>query len=246
MKKTAILLDGGFVYKVLKRIHARSPNPDDIVRLCEDICTKGGEELFRIYYYDCPPFQGKKPHPLLKRDIEFSKSHAAARMSAFHESLAHKDHVAFRRGILLFKGWQFHERVANLLMQKGKVTLTDSNKTVSIQVELPLESLGKHRIIDLARLPKKPEEILRMALGRLVKPVLEQKRVDMKIGLDVAWLSSRRIVDRIAMVTADTDFVPVMKFVRREGVQVIIVPLGQRLSPELIEHADEVRRIDMG
>lgn len=51
------------------------------------------------------------------------------------------------------------------------------------------------------------------------------KRVDMKIGLDVAWLASKGIVDRIILVTADTDFVPAMKFARREGVQVLLVPM---------------------
>ena len=77
-----------------------------------------------------------------------------------------------------------------------------------------------------------------------------QKEVDIKIGLDVAWISSKRIVDRIILVTGDTDFVPAMKFARKEGVQVIIVCLmgnnareNDYLKSELKEHADEVRYI---
>jgi uncharacterized LabA/DUF88 family protein len=75
-------------------------------------------------------------------------------------------------------------------------------------------------------------------------PDLKQKRVDMKIGLDVAWLASKGIVDRIILVTADSDFVPAMKFARREGVQVILVTMGHRLvKHDLLVHADEVRSV---
>jgi len=66
----------------------------------------------------------------------------------------------------------------------------------------------------------------------------------MKIGLDVAWLSSKQIVERIILVTADSDFVPAMKFARREGVQVVLVTMGHALvKRELKVHADESRSV---
>lgn len=66
----------------------------------------------------------------------------------------------------------------------------------------------------------------------------------MKIGLDVAWLASKGIVDRIILVAADTDFIPAMKFARREGVQVVLVPMGTNmLNKALKAHADEVRKV---
>lgn len=75
-------------------------------------------------------------------------------------------------------------------------------------------------------------------------PDLSQKRVDMKIGLDVAWLSSKSIVDRLILVTGDSDFVPAMKFARREGVQVILVTMGHgQIKQELKIHADEHRMV---
>ncbi|HEX7050471.1 MAG TPA: NYN domain-containing protein [Longimicrobiales bacterium] len=88
-----------------------------------------------------------------------------------------------------------------------------------------------------------------IATGRAVAPAdvvpdLKQKRVDMKIGLDVAWLASKRIVDRILLVTGDSDFVPAMKFARREGVQVALVTLGHRqVKHDLVVHADELRAV---
>jgi uncharacterized LabA/DUF88 family protein len=77
-----------------------------------------------------------------------------------------------------------------------------------------------------------------------LRPDFKQKSVDIKIGLDVAWLSSRRIVDRMVLVTGDTDFVPAMKHARREGVQVVIMEFpGHHLSRVLREHSDEHREI---
>ncbi|WEK55324.1 MAG: NYN domain-containing protein [Candidatus Cohnella colombiensis] len=84
------------------------------------------------------------------------------------------------------------------------------------------------------------------------EPNFEQKEVDIKIGLDVAWLSSKSIVDKIILVTGDTDLVPAMKFARREGVQVIIANIvssdakkNNYLRGPLREHADEVRTLEL-
>ena len=74
-------------------------------------------------------------------------------------------------------------------------------------------------------------------------PDLKQKRVDIKIGLDVAWLSSKAIVDRLVLVTGDSDLVPAMKFARREGVQVVLIHLNQPIKQDMSIHADEVRSI---
>lgn len=75
-------------------------------------------------------------------------------------------------------------------------------------------------------------------------PDLKQKQVDIKIGLDVAWLSSKGIVERIILVTSDSDFIPAMKFARREDVQIVLVTMGhQQIKQELLVHADEIRSV---
>ena len=73
---------------------------------------------------------------------------------------------------------------------------------------------------------------------RDIKEDFKQKGVDMKIGLDIAWLATKKIVDCIILITGDTDFVPAMKFARREGVRVILNALMTHPSPSLREHAD--------
>jgi len=73
-----------------------------------------------------------------------------------------------------------------------------------------------------------------------LEPNIRQKGVDMRIGLDIASLTLKRHAQVIVLVTADSDFVPAMKFARREGAQLILVTLGHGIRDGLREHADVV------
>ena len=77
--------------------------------------------------------------------------------------------------------------------------------------------------------------------ARDIVPRIEQKGVDMRIGLDIATLALKRIVDAIVLVTGDADLVPAIKLARREGLQVFVDTLGAgHVRSELRAHADEV------
>ena len=80
------------------------------------------------------------------------------------------------------------------------------------------------------------------AAGRKPAPEFSQKGVDMKIGLDIAWIATKRIADIIVLVAGDTDFIPAMKLARTEGVVVGIIDIKGtgRLTRALCEHADLV------
>lgn len=68
-----------------------------------------------------------------------------------------------------------------------------------------------------------------------------QKGVDIRIGLDMARLALRDTVRAVAVVTGDSDFVPAFKFVRREGVKVMLCSMGHKgARRELKAHADFV------
>lgn len=72
-------------------------------------------------------------------------------------------------------------------------------------------------------------------------PDFKQKSVDIKLGLDIAWMSSKRTVDKLVLVAGDSDFVSPMKFARREGLLVYLYPMGQaQIKLILKEHADFV------
>lgn len=70
---------------------------------------------------------------------------------------------------------------------------------------------------------------------------VRQKGVDMKIGLDIAALAYKRLVDQIVLVAGDSDFVPAAKLARREGLDVVLDPMWQPVSEDLFEHIDGLR-----
>ncbi|MCQ9900535.1 NYN domain-containing protein, partial [Staphylococcus aureus] len=55
---------------------------------------------------------------------------------------------------------------------------------------------------------------------------LVQKCVDMKIGLDIATLSYKKLVDKIVLIAGDSDFVPAAKLARTEGIDFVLDSLG--------------------
>jgi uncharacterized LabA/DUF88 family protein len=77
-------------------------------------------------------------------------------------------------------------------------------------------------------------------------PNLKQKGVDIKIGLDVAWISFNRMAKNIIMVTGDSDFIPVIKTARRNGVFVYLFTLQHNVKKELLENVDVVNAVPIG
>jgi uncharacterized LabA/DUF88 family protein len=73
-----------------------------------------------------------------------------------------------------------------------------------------------------------------------IEPIVHQKGVDMRLGLDIAALTLKAHVSVIVLVTGDSDFVPAMKFARREGAQVLLVTLGHPIRSDMLEHSDLV------
>lgn len=73
-----------------------------------------------------------------------------------------------------------------------------------------------------------------------LRPDVKQKGVDMRIGLDIAALTLKEHVKVIVLVTGDSDFVPAMKFARREGAQLFLFTLGHGVYESMREHSDIV------
>ncbi len=79
------------------------------------------------------------------------------------------------------------------------------------------------------------------------KPNFEQKGVDMRIGLDIAVISAERRIDRILLVSADTDLIPATKHARKAGLQVVGIQLPAPaipLRPQFLAHIDYSRAVD--
>lgn len=73
---------------------------------------------------------------------------------------------------------------------------------------------------------------------------VDQKGVDMKIGLDIASLAYKKQVDQIVLISGDSDFVPAAKLARREGIDFVLDPLGSPIKDDLFEHIDGLNTCD--
>ena len=69
---------------------------------------------------------------------------------------------------------------------------------------------------------------------------MNQKQVDMLLGLDIAHVSYQRLVDRILVFCKDTDIVPALKCARINGLQVCLAHIkeGFAIVAELKKHVD--------
>ena len=70
---------------------------------------------------------------------------------------------------------------------------------------------------------------------------VKQKGVDMRIGVDISSLAFKKQVDRIILISGDSDFVPASKQARREGIDFILDPMRSPIKDDLFEHIDGMR-----
>jgi uncharacterized LabA/DUF88 family protein len=70
---------------------------------------------------------------------------------------------------------------------------------------------------------------------------LRQKGIDIKIGIDIASMAIKRLVDRIVLFSGDSDFVPAAKLARREGIDFILDPMWNPIDANLFEHIDGLK-----
>jgi len=88
------------------------------------------------------------------------------------------------------------------------------------------------------KLPEKDASVTLTALD--LEPNIHQKGVDMRLGLDIAAITLKGHADVFVLVAGDSDFVPAMKFARREGAQLFLVTLGHAVRVDMLEHSDLV------
>lgn len=74
--------------------------------------------------------------------------------------------------------------------------------------------------------------------------VMDQKGVDMKIGLDIASLAYKKQVNQIILISGDSDFVSAAKLARREGIDFVLDPMGATIKDDLFEHIDGLMSVD--
>lgn len=209
MNKTAILVDGGFFLKRYQSI--KNISKLDPVKTAKDliaICHKHLE-------------QGKDIKKDLYRIYYYDcmpyggKQHhpITGEIIDFSESGTYKDRINF------FKQLKKSRKVA---LRLGEL---EANNNWIIKPKIVEELLkGEKQISDLQ---KKDVELS-----------MNQKMVDIKIGLDIATITLKKQADQIILISGDSDFVPASKLARTEGVDFILDPMWNKIKNHLFEHID--------
>jgi len=102
--KTAILVDGGFYRRrAYTALGEKKPKEraDELINYCWRHLSWHGEqtnELYRIFYYDCPPLKKQVYHPYTQKNIDLSKSEQFEWSNEFFSELKTKRKVALRMG----------------------------------------------------------------------------------------------------------------------------------------------------
>lgn len=97
---------------------------------------KLSHDLYRIFFYDCPPLTKKMHNPISKKAVDFSKSKEAIFRNQLHQELVKKRKTALRLGRLsdINVSWQIKPRIQMELF-KGKrnwQSLTESDVSLDI------------------------------------------------------------------------------------------------------------------
>jgi uncharacterized LabA/DUF88 family protein len=98
MKRVIVQIDGGHL-----RAQARRDGIDYHVDFIEDfahILPEKGEDLIRVLYYDCRPYQGEAALPVTGEPYMFKSG------GGWLDELASRDYFAVRTGLLKFRGWK--------------------------------------------------------------------------------------------------------------------------------------------
>ncbi len=212
MAKTAILVDGGFYRKRSAMLWGHKSPQDrakELSAYCRDHINgkdaSSKRQLYRIFYYDCPPLNKKVFHPLYGKTIDFGKTELFSWANEFFDQLKKRRKFALRMGRL-------SEPTAAYTIKPDTIKKLYKNKKNLLELEDTDFSIS-----------------------------IEQKGVDMKIGLDIASLAYKQQIDQIILISGDSDFVPAAKLARREGIDFILDPMWANIKPDLFEHIDGLR-----
>lgn len=212
MEKTAIMVDGAFYRRQAHYLFGeKTPalRADELIKYCYRHLKeqhKDGEssyrDLYRIFYYDCPPSEKNIQHPLTRRMINLKTSDMYHWSNDFYNALASKRKVALRMGEILEStiGYTLKPQTLKKLCRR----------------EIAIDDLTENDFyLDIT-----------------------QKGVDMRIGLDIASLAQKKLVDQIVLIAGDSDFVPAAKHARREGIDFILDPMWHTIKSNLNIHID--------
>ena len=116
-------------------------------------------ELYRVFYYDCPPVEKNVFHPLTRQNVNFGKDPMFGWANAFHNALKSKRKFALRMGRLSDNDifFQINPDVLKRLcagkvdvsdLEVGDFRITFKQKGVDMKLGIDVSSLAYDGIVD--------------------------------------------------------------------------------------------------
>ena len=171
--KTAILVDGGFFIKRYRFLHPGEKErlPSEVaknlytasLKSIDKVNKRKGDdrysrELYRIFFYDCPPLSKRVQNPVSKHGFSFGKTDEAEFRSQFHKELKQLRKVALRLGrVSDGDRWIIKPRKLKELLN-GKIQISDlvasdvqyeiRQKGVDMRIGLDISTLAYKKSVD--------------------------------------------------------------------------------------------------
>lgn len=117
------------------------------------------EQLYRIFFYDCPPLDFKGHNPVTNRAVDFSKTEEYKFRVALHTELKKKRKVALRLGhISKHKSWTLkpdviakiiknRDDLSEIIINDSDVDMSFKQKGVDMRIGLDIASLTLKRFV---------------------------------------------------------------------------------------------------
>lgn len=180
MGKIAILIDGGFYRKAAVKYYGKKTPEErakELIHYCKrhlidrahykSVKTDDDKnkriyqqhDLYRIFYYDCPSVSKVVYHPLLKQNIDLSKTDTYKWMEDFLTELTHMRKLALRLGSLTDTGINYTLKVDIVKkLLSGSKSLNDleerdfelciRQKAVDMKIGIDIASLAYKKQVD--------------------------------------------------------------------------------------------------
>lgn len=144
---TAVFIDGAFFIKRLRHYLPKAHHYH--AKMIADIAmgislehlklrnhSKDKDDLYRVFFYDCPPLEKRLHYPISKEALDLSKSSEAVFRKALHKELIKKRKFALRLGRLsdYGNGWRLKPNVLSDLLKNKRdwADLTDDDFNIDI------------------------------------------------------------------------------------------------------------------
>jgi len=154
----------------------------------------GKRNLFRIFFYDCPPLAKKEHHPLTGKAVDFARTPTAKWRLTLHHELRQLRKVALRLGYLNERTGHWTIRPDKLkALLAGKMARNDLTES-DVSYEAPQKGVDMRIGLDIASLAfkRQVDQIILIAGDSDFVPAAKlARREGIDFILDPMWASIR-------------------------------------------------------